>query len=43
MLIGVTVTTDVFFDVTMLSGRLLPSSGILKKEGMETAGFCKDW
>jgi hypothetical protein len=24
--------TDVFWDVTILSGRLLPSSGILKRE-----------
>jgi len=30
MFIGVTVMTDVFWNVTMLSGRLLPSSGILK-------------
>jgi hypothetical protein len=30
MFIGVTVMTDGFWDVTMLSGRLLPSSGILK-------------
>ena len=32
MLIGVTVMTDVFWDVTMLFGRLLPSSGILKRK-----------
>ena len=32
MLIEMTVMTDVFWDVTMLSGRLLPSSGILKRK-----------
>jgi hypothetical protein len=32
MLVGVTVMTDVFWDVTMLYGRLLPYSGILKRK-----------
>lgn len=32
MLVGVTVMTDVLWDVTMWSGRLLPSSGILKRK-----------
>jgi len=32
MLTGVTIMSDVFWDFTMLSGGLLPSSGILKRK-----------
>ena len=31
MLIGLTVMADVFYNVTMLSGRMLPSSRILNR------------